>query len=264
MLSTINSSYLFIVGRQREMKLKIGILGYGEIGSSLSKLYDEEKYNLVIKDLDRDDDLSDLDVLNICIPFKNSDQFVKAVCNQIIESSPSITIIHSTTLPGTTNIISDVTESNVVHSPVRGVHPNLTEGIKTFVKFIGSDNLEASSLTEEHFKELGIRTKTCSSSRTTELGKLLSTTYYGVVIAWHGEMQNICEEMGVSFDESVTLFNETYNEGYAKLGKEDVIRPTLYPPDGNIGGHCIIPNAKLLDSITLSDAIKLVIKYGAT
>jgi hypothetical protein len=43
----------------------------------------------------------------------------------------------------------------VVHSPVRGVHPYLYEGIKTFVKYIGADNKEAGNMADTHLKGLG-------------------------------------------------------------------------------------------------------------
>ena len=37
-------------------KIKVGIIGYGEIGSSIEKLYlGKNKYKILIKDLDRDD-----------------------------------------------------------------------------------------------------------------------------------------------------------------------------------------------------------------
>ena len=243
--------------------MRVGILGHGEIGSSVAEVYKaHSSAEILIKDLDRDDGLKELDVLNICIPFVSSEQFTEAVCKQIVESNPSLTIIHSTVLPGTTNIILDTTETSVVHSPVRGVHPNLYEGIMTFTKFIGADSESDAQVAAEHLESLGIQTEIVSSSRSSELGKLLSTTYYGVVIAWHGEMKKICEQLGVSFDEAVTRFNETYNSGYGSLGKDNVIRPTLTPPEDKIGGHCVIPNARLLDSITLSDAIRLVLKYA--
>ena len=243
--------------------MKIGILGHGEIGSSVESVYKAHSdAEIFIKDLNRDDGLKELDVLNICIPFVSSDQFVDAVCKQIVESNPKLTIIHSTVLPGTTNIISDTTEMRVVHSPVRGVHPNLYEGIMTFTKFIGGDTADDAELASKHFESLGITTEIVSSSRASELGKLLSTTYYGVVIAWHGEMKKICDEIGVDFNEAVTMFNDTYNTGYAALGKDNVIRPTLTPPGEKIGGHCVVPNAQLLDGITFSDAIKLVLKYA--
>ena len=54
---------------------EVGILGYGEIGSSLEKCYLGKEFKIFIKDLDRDDGFSDLDVLNVCIPFFNIDSF---------------------------------------------------------------------------------------------------------------------------------------------------------------------------------------------
>ena len=41
-----------------------------------------------------------------------------------------------------TEKISKFLDIPVVHSPVRGLHPNLVEGLLTFVKFIGSENIE--------------------------------------------------------------------------------------------------------------------------
>ena len=131
----------------------------------------------------------------------------------------------------------------------------------TFVKFIGSDTIEAAELAKSHCEELGISPYICNSSRTTELGKLLSTTYYGLAIAWHGEMQKICKQMGVSFDQAVTIFNETYNKGYQKLDRGDVVRPVLYPPDGGIGGHCIIPNVEILNTYSSSLVFELIQQY---
>ena len=243
---------------------KIGILGYGEIGRSIEQLYVKSPnpgYSILIKDVDRNDGLEGIEVLNICIPYQNEEQFVSSVAKEISTYNPLLTINHSTVKPGTTNIISDLTESLIVHSPVRGIHPNLYEGLKTFVKFIGSDVSDASLLAEKHYKDLEIETRLCSSTRTTELGKLFSTTYYGLAIAWHGEMKNICDQVGVSYDEAVTHFNETYNTGYTKLGKTNVVRPVLYPPDPNIGGHCIVPNTKILKQFSKSLAYDLIEKY---
>jgi len=116
--------------------------------------------------------------------------------------------------PGATKEIGKI----AVHSPVRGVHPHLFEGIKTFVQYIGADNEETGKLAQEHLEGLGIKTELLSSSAVTEIGKLFDTTYYGLCIAWHGEMKEICDQLGIDFDESVSNFNKTYNEGYQKLG----------------------------------------------
>jgi UDP-N-acetyl-D-mannosaminuronate dehydrogenase len=148
-----------------------------------------------------------------------------------------------------------------VHSPVRGVHPKLYEGIKTFVKYIGADSKQAGEMAKKHLKSLGIKADVFYPSKTTELAKILDTTYYGVCIAWHKEMKKICDKLGVNFEQAVTEFNKTYNEGYAKLGKKNVIRPVLFVDDKPIGGHCVIPNAKIIKKYCKSKAIDLVLDY---
>ena len=244
--------------------MKIGILGHGEIGKSLEKIYKYfSKYDIKIKDLAKNDGFENIEVLNICIP--NCGNFVEIVSNEIKKYHPKLTIIHSTIPPGTTKKIKNNLSGKdlISHSPVRGVHPNLYEGIKTFVKYIGAeDNLSAEE-TKKHFEELGINAWILKDSITTEIGKLLSTTYYALAISWHGEMKKLCDNYNINFDEAVTDFNESYNEGYKKLGKKNVIRPTLLPPENNkIGGHCLIPNAKILKEVWGSDALNLILKYS--
>jgi len=239
---------------------KIGILGYGEVGQAIGKFYEEPK----IKDLKRDDNLTGVTILHVCIPW--SEKFIGIVKREIVRLRPKLIIIHSTVLPGTTKKILTSLPKGIsrviVHSPVRGVHPNLHKGMKTFVKYIGAEDSKSGSIAENHFNGLGIKTKVFIPSVTTELGKILDTTYYGLCIAWHGEMEKICERLGVDFEKAVTDFNESYNEGYAALGKPNVVRPILFPPKGEIGGHCVIPNALLLKKYYRGPALELVLKYG--
>ena len=235
--------------------LKIGILGFGEIGSSFARFYKNPK----IKDLNRDDGLTGVDILHVCIPY--NDKFLNIVTKEIKFVNPKITIIHSTVAPGTTKKLADIFDGMVVHSPMRGAHPNLFGGMKTFVKYIGAEDKKAGLLAQKHLNSLGIKTKLFFPSATTELGKILDTTYYGVAIAWHKEMKKICDKFGVDFDSSVTDFNKTYNEGYAKLGKKNVIRPVLFVDEKPIGGHCVVPNAKIIKKYFKSKAIELILDY---
>jgi UDP-N-acetyl-D-mannosaminuronate dehydrogenase len=230
---------------------KIGILGYGEVGQAITKFYKKP----LIKDLKRDDNLKSVDILHICLPW--SEEFIKIVKKEIKQIKPKLTIIHSTVAPGTTKKIGGTT----VHSPIRGIHPYLHKGIKTFVKYIGADDKKAGETAKKHLERLGIKTKVFYPSTTTEIGKLLDTSYYGLIIAWHGEMKKLCDKYKINFDETVTDFNKTYNEGYKKLGKINVIRPVLYPPKDGIGGHCLIENAKILQEYFKSPAIDLLLKY---
>ena len=237
---------------------KIGILGYGEVGQAIAKFYQ----NPLIKDLKRDDGLEGADILHICIPWSND--FVKIVKNEIKKIKPKLTIIHSTVAIGATKkIISGLHRDcrGVVHSPIRGIHPRLYKGIKTFIKYIGTDNKKAGAFAKKHLESLGIKTKVLMPSLTTEIGKLLDTSYYGLAIAWHGEMKKICDKLGVNFERAVTDFNKTYNEGYTKLGKKNVVRPVLYPPKNGIKGHCIIQNTEILKKYHKSKFLDFILGY---
>ncbi|MBI2632785.1 MAG: hypothetical protein HYW78_00120 [Parcubacteria group bacterium] len=247
------------MSNKEKYQKNVGIIGYGEVGKAIAQFYENPK----IKDLDRDDGLEGVEILHICIPYNNA--FIETVVSAIKRIKPLFaTIIHSTVAPGTTKKIIDSLPSelnSVVHSPIRGVHPYLFEGIQTFVKYIGAEDEFGALKVQEHLESLGIKTKIVYPAAATELAKLLDTTYYGLCIAWHGEMKKICEQFGVDFNTVATDFNTTYNEGYEKLGKKNVIRPVLTPPDGPIGGHCVIPNVYILLQFFESEAFDLILKY---
>ena len=235
--------------------MKIGIVGHGQVGQAVAKLYSETDTTKTWFSFDKIliydpyqgmmDDISDVDILNVCIPYtKDFVWFVKDL------PTPNwYTVIHSTVPVGTTEKFGH----KFLHSPVRGVHPNLYEGLKTFVKFIGGDEQLAEAYSG-HLKTLGVETHICKDAKTTELSKLADTTYYGLCIAFTSDMKKLCDEYDLDFMEVMTKYNNTYNEGYKKLGKPNVVRPVLYPTD-KIGGHCVIPNAKLLPRTKLIDGL---------
>lgn len=236
---------------------KIGILGYGEIGQAIAKFY---KHPL-IRDLDLNSFEENLDILHVCLPYLKD--FQEIVTENIIEYKPKLVIIHSTIGLGSTLSLYKKF-GNVVHSPVRGVHPNLYEGIKTFVKYIGADNRKIGLKAAKHFEKLGIKNvKILDSSKASELGKLLDTTYYGICIAFHDYANKICTKQKLDFEDVMTDFNISYNEGYKKLGKSNVVRPVLFPPkNSKIGGHCVIPNAEILKSLFGDDPlIKSILRH---
>jgi len=219
-------------------KNKVGILGYGEVGQAIAKFYDNPK----IKDLKRKDDLTGVEILNVCIPWSNN--FVKIVREEIKKIRPKLTIIHSTVALGTTKKIGGM----VAHSPIRGVHPNLYRGVKTFIKYIGADNKKAGEMAKNHLDRLGIKTKLFYPSATTEALKLWDTTQYGWMIILNKEIKKWCDKKGLDFEAVYMEANKSYNEGYRELGRPEVVRPCLRHMPGKIGGHCLIPNCKLLDS----------------
>lgn len=208
------------------------IVGYGEVGQALHKIFPDALW------CDRKGgtwNKQKVDVIHISIPYKSDPQFKEAV-NSYKEYSPLI-IVHSTTPFGLCD------ELEVVHSPIRGVHPNLEGGIRTFVKYFGGKNADKAA---KIFSDLGIKTKVYPEAKTTEAIKLWDTTQYGMLIVMSKGIYKWCEENKVDFKEVYQDANIDYNEGYLRLGRPDVVRPFLKYIPGPIGGHCIIPNAKLL------------------
>jgi hypothetical protein len=234
---------------------RVGILGYGEIGKAISQFYKKP----LIKDLNRDDGLLGVEILHICIPW--SDKFVEITKKEIKKIKPKLTIIHSTIALGTTKKLADKFNGMVVHSPIRGVHPKLYRGIKTFVKYIGADNKKAGKMAEKHLKSLGIKTKVFYPSATTEALKLWDTTQYGWFIVLNKEIKKWCDENGLDFEAVYTDANKTYNEGYKKLGRPEVVRPYLKYLKGKIGGHCVIPNCRILNSEIAKFILRKNISY---
>lgn len=236
------------------MKKNILIIGYGQIGKSIEGLYKgKEEYAVFHKDLNSvSKNMPDsFDVTHICIP--NIDCFSEKVALYIEKYTSKIIIINSTVNVGT---IKDVLEEldylnikveAIGHSPVMGIHPNLTKSIQTFTKIIGApDKIQAGKISK-HFEDIGVKTIIYDKPENSEAAKLLSTTYYAWNIYFMKFVKKYCDAKGLNFEDVYTTTNEIYNAGYEKFGMNHVKRPVLKYIPGPIGGHCLIPNLDLFD-----------------
>jgi len=218
-------------------KSKHLIIGAGEAGTSVFNVL-KKHYEADMRDIDGEVGISP-EVLHICFPY--TENFLEETKKYIKQYNPSLIIIHSTVKPGTTSQIGNI----AVHSPIRGVHSDLERGIKTFVKYFGGPKAKEAA---NYFGNIGIKTEIFDKAETTEVLKILSTTYYGWNIVFYKEVERICSEMGLDFEEVYTIPNQDYNKGYRELGMDYVVRPVLKPMPGKIGGHCIVSNCDLLES----------------
>jgi len=254
------------------------IIGKGEIGTGiydvLSPYYHVRTYDSNIK-LDSDNRMPEglFDVLHICIPggLKN---FVDIVSNYILNYQPKLVIVHSTVPVGTcTNIL--ITTRNhpmsphfsIVHSPVRGKHPHMRRGLATYVKYIGYCDSRGKVLTEQIYEQAGLKFRSLPKCETTELGKILSTTDYGVNLMWAKIKNDLCRDLELDYADVVGDFTETYNGGVRELGCTQYTKQELTPPSDKVGGHCVIENSYLLtnqfnDNENLNELMYLLIRLG--
>ncbi len=248
---------------------KIGILGHGEIGQALEELYNEFENNIIkpeilIKDLKYKGNpfaRKELDVLNICIPY--SKDFKENVIKEIKATKSKLTIIHSTIPPYTTKEIRGKSGYPVVHSPVRGIHPDLVRSLELFTKYVGAENHREAERAKKHIKAMGIsKVYMYQPAVITEVNKILSTTYYGICIAFTKYVDDILNEYKIEF-KRFEHFNESYNRGYRRMRMRKVVRPTLYPPEPEgLKSHCIQENAALLHELIPHMITKEVLSLG--
>lgn len=216
------------------------ILGYGQVGKAIHKILGKADWYDMSGQEDSTMEANPYDVIHICFPYYKDFLACVKEYKQLFPSAKLI-IIHSTVPIGTSS------ELGAVHSPIRGVHPNLVKGIKTFVKYFGGVGAkEAASI----FAKKGIKVKTTDRAENTEAMKLWDTTQYGAMILLNKEIHDFCEKHNLDFDFVYKEANKSYNSGYAQLGRSEVIRPVLKYESGKIGGHCIVQNSHLFNSKT--------------
>lgn len=212
----------------------------GEIGKALTAVL--KSGGLLVDGKDKEPmpkQWASYEVIHICIPFSTG--FVD-ICKGYVQeygAQDCLIVVHSTVPIGTTRLLGE----NAVHSPVRGVHPDLEAGIRTFVKYMGGKRAQEVS---DLFSVLGIQTRIDPKPETTEALKLWDTTAYGFNIVLQKAIKEDCDERGLDFDMVYTDANRSYNAGYTALGRPEFSKYILKHVPGRIGGHCIIPNAELL------------------
>lgn len=178
-------------------------------------------------------------LLHICFPY--SEEFGREVRRYRDIYIPDLVVIHSTVPVGTTRRLG----IEAVHAPTHGVHPNLKDALTIFPKMLGGTNSGKVSLVKQYLTDLGISCVVTDSPETSEMLKIMCTTQYAWNILLCKEIKAECDKYNVNFHQAYFLWNQYYNQGYQTLGRSNVTRPILEPTPGEIGGHCLIPNAKL-------------------
>ncbi len=214
------------------------VLGHkGQVGSALMKILKDKFYPSGYDAADGPFDAEkiplEIKTLHVAIPWSYRFRMdVKPFADRA-----DLVVCHSTVPLGT------CASMGMVMSPIRGIHPNLEEGIRTFTKVFGGERAKEAA---DAFVECGLTVSHCPDSRSVEAAKLWSTTQYGFMIALEKLIHRFCDVHGLDFDLVYTAMNRTYNEGYADLGQDHVLRPVLKHMPGPVGGHCVGANFGLL------------------
>ena len=225
------------------------IVGMGQVGNGLFKVL-LGKVKVIARDTTTTGIVGEVDVMHICIPY--SDKFEKAVKDYIKLYNPGITIVYSTVPIGTCEKLG------VIHSPIEGRHPELAKSILSAPRWLGSSDRDKLKVAKNFWEKL-VPVREMPSADFTEWLKLRSTAKYGVNIAWADYEAEVSKKIGLDFS-AVKQFDMDYNLLYDNLEMKQFKRYILDAPNGVIGGHCVVPNAKMLDKQHPNDWLKKIIK----
>ena len=210
------------------------VIGRGEVGLSLSKVLG----GVDVRDVDEQDwMLPQYDVLHIAYPWQIPD-FVGTTKAYQEKYRPQHVIVHSTVPVGTCD------KNGWTHSPVRGKHPNLEEGLRHFTKHFGG---ELARLVAHEMEPWFPNWIAHDEAAITEAGKLWELTAYGMEIVLNKYIHEYCRRMNLPFNEVYNDFADSYNAGWEATDNYQYIKPVLEFSDGPIGGHCVVPGAEILN-----------------
>lgn len=232
------------------------VIGSGEIGravyENLKSVWNDEVY---IRDIEPVDIPVQIEVLHIAIGY--SDKFVEIVEAYKKEYGVNIVFIYSTVPIGTCRKLK------AVHSPVEGRHPHLQESIQKMIRWVATDDRPSGIMAFNIWMPIvgAGRVKLVNDSRHTEFLKMSSTSLYGINIAFAEYRKSVCDDLDMDF-ELVKEFDQHYNDLYQDIGLPQFQRYILDAPTGVIGGHCVVPNAELLNEQYPSDLLVRIGQVG--
>lgn len=225
------------------------VIGMGEVGKGVFDVLQGKENSVAARDKDPVIIPYKIDALHICIP--HSDKFEEIVKGYIDFYRPKLVIVYSTVPIGTCERLG------VVHSPVEGKHPAIGLSIQNMARWLGSSNQKMLNEAMK-FWEKYVPIRHVPKADFTEWLKLRSTSKYGINLVWAQYEAEVCETLDMDYA-AVKQFDLDYNNLYERLGMLQFKRYILNPPEGKIGGHCVVPNAKILDKQFPSKLLEMIV-----
>lgn len=217
------------------------VIGAGQVGTALAKV-------LGCKVRDVEPHEGTYKTLHITFPYLQG-KFHDQVFGYVKEHQAELVVIHSTVPPKV------FLGTDWVMSPVRGRHPNLYEGIRTFVKHFGGYRAAEAAAP---FRHVGVPVKIHDKAETLAVAKIAELAQLGVEVAMMKEIEAVCRREGVPFAEVYRQFGRTYNNGYETLGDDRFTKPILNWSEGPLGGHCVAQNTWMLDSMFFDNIVDAI------
>ena len=213
--------------------MKAILIGYGEIGQAVKEVFSNFHDIDVVKKEGDEIPGQSYDLMLVAIPY--TDKFVEIMEDYKSKVNVNSIVVFSSVQIGTCSQIG------AIHSPIEGLHPHLVESLKNCRRWVGGSD----ELVNKFFAESKLSCRQFEKPEITEALKLSSTALYGLNILFANYRKKIADDLDFDFS-NFKAYDKDYNNLYQSLCMPQYQRYLLDPPEGEIGGHCIVPNAKIL------------------
>lgn len=196
--------------------MKVGIIGNGFVGNAIYQNIKDKIENLFVFDVDENksissyDDTIKSDIVFVCLPTPMKDKmggecnlsYVDQFFDSLPENLDGIFVIKSTIPIGTTKKLSDKRKDlKIIHNPEFLTARNSVEDFNNADRNIIGGEEESSKKLESFYSQYFPHISTfLVSSDESEAIKYFSNTYLSVKVAYFNLMYDLCEKIGINFE----------------------------------------------------------------
>lgn len=227
--------------------MELGIIGCGVIGGSLNSLLEDMGHTVKLYDPDKDlfDDISDCEIIFLCVPTKADMKFkdVKMAVRYINKKNKEgIIAIRSTIIPGTIDKLTKQYKREFVYLPeFLRERTALLDEICPDKIIIGARKRETGEIFKELFKPaVDNKNKIIEMSPVeAELLKVALNSLYTIKVVFGNELYDICQKYGADY---YKLFEAFKLDKYINAMHLD----PLFDNYRGAGGKCLSKDIKFL------------------
>ena len=237
-----------------EIKMKVGIIGLGHVGTAMHNLFKDAIVYDKFKNIGTMDDINNCDAAFICVPtpmHENGSCDTTAVDDVLSWCNCKVLIIRSTVRVGYTREMAKKLHKKIVFQPEyygeTTAHPfaNLTE--RTWLSFGGTP--EAIDLAIEAYKTVinsNVKIYQASSDEV-ELAKYMENAFLATKVIFINEMYDICEKLGLNYNQVREIWTAD-----PRIGTSHTF---IYKDNRGYGGSCLPKDISELHTLEIKNGL---------
>src|SRR3989344_3523101 len=216
------------------MEKSIGIVGGGVVGQAVKNYFPQAKIYDKFLTFDPWDEVSDQDIIFVCVPTPYSNGFDGSVVREVIEKiskhSGKTVVIKSTVVPGTTESLQkEFPEIKIVFNPEFLDNSTAKEDFLHPDKQVVGYTAKSKDVAEEILKMLPhAKYSRVVEATVAEMVKYMVNSYYATKVIFANQIYDICEALKISYDEVREAFEhdrrvapgnfDVWHRGYSGFG----------------------------------------------